>query len=121
MTWPEARDILHRWAAVLFFGIAFFRFAFDVAMLPNLLLLVAGSLVAWTLRRRFMGALSPAFVSLWAVGTALLMAGLWGFLATLGDGNWSDMIRPEPFGQILLGLYILLGIFALVAVKRSQS
>ena len=120
MTWREARDILHRWTAVLFLGIAFFRFAFDVAMLPNLLSLVAGSLVAWTLRRRFMGALRPPFASLWALGAALLVAGLWGFFATLGDSNWSDMIRPEPFGQILLGLYILLGILALVAVKIDR-
>ena len=121
MTWPEARDFLHRWTAVCFFGIAFFRFAFEVAKWPNLLLLLVGILVAWTLRRRFMGLLRPPFVSLWALGTALLMAGLWGFVATLGDSNWSDMIRPEPFGQVLLGLYILLGIIALVVVKKSHG
>jgi len=113
MTWPEAGDLLHRWTAVSFLGIAFFRFAFEVAMLPNLLLLLAGSLVAWTLRRRF--------VLLWVLSTALFMAGAWGFVATLGDSNWSDMIRPEPFGQILLGLYILIGIIVLVAVKRPHS
>lgn len=113
MTWPEARDLLHRWTAVSFLGIAFFRFAFEVAMLPNLLLLLAGSLVAWTLRRRF--------VLWWVLSTALFMAGAWGFVATLGDSNWSDMIRPEPFGQILLGLYILIGIIVLVAVKRPHS
>ena len=121
MTWPEARDLLHRWTAVSFLGIAFFRFAFEVAMLPNLLLLLAGSLVAWTLRRRIMGTLQRRFVLWWVLSTALFMAGAWGFVVTLGDSNWSDMIRPEPFGQILLGLYILLGIIALVAVKRPHS
>lgn len=104
-----------------FFGIAFFRFAFEVAMWPNLLLILAGSLVTWALRRRFMGSLQYRFVSLWVLGTALLMAGAWGFFATLGESDWSDLIRPEPLGQILLGLYILLGIFSLVAVKSSHS
>jgi hypothetical protein len=121
MTWPEAGDILHRWSAVLLFGVAFFRFAFEVAIWPNLLLLLAGSFVAWTLRRRFKGTTQIRFVSLWVLGIALLMAGFWGFVATLGGGNWRDMIRLEPFGQILLGLYILLGIISLFAVKRPDS
>ena len=39
ITWSEVGDVLHRWAAVFLFGIAFFRFAFEVAIWPNLLLL----------------------------------------------------------------------------------
>ncbi len=113
MTWPEAADLLHRWAAVTLFGIAFFRFAFEVAIWPNLLLLVAGSLVATTHWRRF--------ILWWVLGTALLMAGIFGFSATLNGSDWSDVIRSEPFGQILLGLYILLGPIALVKFKKLQG
>jgi hypothetical protein len=106
---------------VTILGSAFFRFAFEVAMWPNLLLLLAGSLVTWTLRRCFEGTIQFRVVSLWVLGTALLMAGAWGFFATLGESTWSDTVRPEPFGQILLGLYILLGIIALIAVKRLHD
>ena len=114
MTWSEVGDLLHRWAAVFLFGIVFFRFAFEVAIWPNLLLLLVGSLVAWTLRRRF--------ILWWVLGAALLMSGIWGLGVTLGASDWSDMIRPEPFGQILLSLYILLGAIALiVAFKKLHS
>ena len=112
MTWPEAADILHRWTAVTLCGIAFFRFAFQVAIWPNLLLLVAGTLVATTNRRRF--------ILWWVIGTALLMAGMFGFGAALNSSDWSDAVRSEPFGQVLLGLYILLGAISLVRFKKLQ-
>jgi hypothetical protein len=47
------------------------------------------------------------------------MSGIWGLSGTLGASDWSDMIRPEPFGQILLSLYILLGAIALVVVFKK--
>ena len=96
------------------FGIAFFRFPFEVAIWPNLLLLLVGSLVAGTHRRRF--------ILWWVLGMALLMSGIWGLSITLEANDWSDIIRPEPFGQLLLGLYILLGSIALVvAFKKLRS
>lgn len=113
MTWSEVGDFLHRWAAVTPIGIGLFRFAFEVVIWPNLLLLLGGVLVAVTIRRRF--------ILWWVVGTALLMAGIWGFYATAGDSNWSDTVRPEPFGHVLLGLYVLSGIASLVAFKKRQS
>ena len=111
MSWSDAGDVLHRWAAVFLFGIVFFRFAFEVAILPNLLVLLAGCLVAGTLRRRVM--------LLWALGTALVMSGIWGLGVTHGASDWGAIIRPEPFGQILLSLYILLGAMALVVVFKK--
>jgi hypothetical protein len=111
MSWSEVGDVLHRWAAVFLLGIVFFRFAFEVAIWPSLLVLLAGCLVAGTLRRRFL--------LWWVLGAALLMSGIWGLSVTLGASDWSDMIRPEPFGQILLSLYILLGAIALVVVFKK--
>ena len=93
------------------FGAAFFRFAFEVAIWPNLLLLLAGSVVAGTHRRRF--------ILWWVLGVALLMSGMWGLGITFEAGDWSDIVRPEPFGQILLCLYILLGSMALVVAFRK--
>ena len=114
MTWSEVGDSLHRLAAVTPIGIGLFRFAFEVAIWPNLLLLLGGVLVAVTIRRRF--------ISWWVLGAALVMAGIWGFYATAGDSNWSDIVRPEPFGRMLLGLYVLSGFIAsLVAFKKLRS
>ena len=114
ITWSEAGDVLHRWAAVFLFGSAFFRFAFEVAIVPNLLLLLAGSLVAVTIRRRF--------ILWWILGASLLISGMWGLSTSLNSNEWSDVLRPEPFGQILLGLYILLGSVAIVvAFKKMRS
>jgi hypothetical protein len=99
---------------VFLFGTVFFRFAFEVAIWPNLLLLLAGSVVAGTLRRRF--------ILWWVIGVALLMSGIWGLSITFDAGSWRDIIRPEPFGQILLGLYIVMGSIALVvAFKKLRS
>ena len=114
MTWSEVGDVLHRWAAVFLFGIAFFRFAFQVAIWPNLLLLAAGSVVAAALRRRG--------IFWWVIGVALLMSGIWGLGVTFETGSWSDIVRPEPFGQVLLGVYILTGVIAqVVAYKKLHS
>ena len=47
--------------------------------------------------------------------------GVWGITAMLECSNSSDMIRPAPFGKIIVGLHILSGPAALVAFKKLHD
>lgn len=102
MTWAQARDSLIRWTGVTLAGIGLFRAAFQVSIAQTVVLITVGLLTVAILR--------GIGVLLWAMSTALVLSGLFGVWAAFDHGSpWNALIRAEPFGRILITLYLVLG------------
>lgn len=103
ITWAEARDILVRWGGVTLAGVGLFRAAFQVSIIPTLVLVPVGLLIVAIFR--------GYGILLWALSNALVLSGLFGLWAAVDPGSdWNALIRAEPFGRSLIASYLIFGV-----------